>query len=124
MDNPRADPTTSRPAATGREQELWEPTMHDVLLAQRRIAPHLAPTPLLKPAALARALGCEAYVKCENLQPVGAFKVRGGVNLVAALSEQGGPGPAGLATASTGNHYEILAWSALAAEGAPPGARR
>jgi threonine dehydratase len=101
MDNPRAEPATSRQPATGRDQELWEPTIHDVLLAQRRIAPHLTPTPLLKPAALARALGCEAYVKCENLQPVGAFKVRGGVNLVAALVEQGGPGPAGLATAST-----------------------
>ena len=112
MDNPRAEPATSRQPATGRDQELWEPTIHDVLLAQRRIAPHLTPTPLLKPAALARALGCEAYVKCENLQPVGAFKVRGGVNLVAALVEQGGPGPAGLATASTGNHGQSIAYAA------------
>jgi threonine dehydratase len=93
-------------------QELWEPTIHDVLLAQRRIAPHLQPTPLLKPAALERILGCDAYVKCENLQPVGAFKVRGGVNLVAALSEQGRLGPAGLATASTGNHGQSIAYAA------------
>jgi len=112
MDNPRAEPATSRQPATGRDQELWEPTIHDVLLAQRRIAPHLTPTPLLKPAALARALGCEAYVKCENLQPVGAFKVRGGVNLVAALVEQGGLGPPGLATASTGNHGQSIAYAA------------
>src|SRR5437867_9905516 len=100
MDNPRADPATSRQPGTVRDQELWEPTMHDVLLAQQRIAPHLEPTPLLKPAALARALGCDAYVKCENLQPVGAFKVRGGINLVAALYEQGCLGPAGLAAAA------------------------
>src|ERR671926_249460 len=108
MDNPRAQPTTSRQPATGRDQALWEPTIHDVLLAQRRIAPHLAPTPLLKPAALARALGCEVYVKCENLQPVGAFKVRGGVNLVAALHDQ--LSPAGLAASSTGNHGQSIAY--------------
>src|SRR5437868_15298670 len=97
MDNPRTQPAPSRQPASGRHQELWEPTIHDVLLAQRRSAPHLTPTPLLKPAALARALGCEAYVKCENLQPVGAFKVRGGVNLVAARRDhrarQGGVRP-------------------------------
>ena len=108
VDNPRAQPPTSRQPATGRDQELWEPTIHDVLLAQRRLAPHLVPTPLLKPAALVRALGCEAYIKCESLQPLGAFKVRGGVNLRAALVEQGRPGPAGPATASRGNLNERL----------------
>src|SRR5207237_5871727 len=88
------------------------PAMHAGRAAPRRPAPHRAPPPLLSPAALARALGCDAYVKCENLQPVGAFKVRGGVNLVAALYEQGCLGPAGLATASTGNHGQSIAYAA------------
>ncbi|HKO24656.1 MAG TPA: hypothetical protein VJY65_07945, partial [Chloroflexota bacterium] len=65
MDNLPAQPAPSQQPTSGHDQELWEPTIHDVLLAQRRIAPHLTPTPLLKPAALARALGCEAYIKCE-----------------------------------------------------------
>ena len=36
------------------------------------------PTPLLHSLALSDQLGCDVYLKCENLQPVGAFKVRGG----------------------------------------------
>ena len=61
MDNPPAQPAPSRQPATGRDQEVWEPTIHDVLLAQQRMTPHLTPTPLLKPAALARALSCAPY---------------------------------------------------------------
>jgi threonine dehydratase len=99
-----------RAQTTGEGAPLWEPTIHDVLLARRRIAPYLEPTPCLRAAALGRALGCDAYVKCENLQPVGAFKVRGGVNLVAALHDR--LSPAGLATSSTGNHGQSIAYAA------------
>jgi threonine dehydratase len=95
---------------TGEGAPLWEPTIHDVLLARRRIAPYLEPTPCLRAAALGRALGCDAYVKCENLQPVGAFKVRGGVNLVAALHDQ--LSSTGLAASSTGNHGQSIAYAA------------
>lgn len=91
---------------------LQRPTIHDVLLARRRIAPYLAPTPLLRPPALGRALACDAYLKCENLQPVGAFKVRGGVNLVAAERQAGALNPAGLVAASTGNHGQSIAFAA------------
>ena len=61
------------------------PTLADVLKARRSIAPYLPVTPSLEPPGLALALGCRAVLKCENLNPTGAFKVRGGVNLVAAL---------------------------------------
>src|SRR5919202_383506 len=100
------------PVETTRRDERAErqPTIHDVLLARRRIAPYLEPTPCLRAAALGRALGCDAYVKCENLQPVGAFKVRGGVNLVAALHDR--LSPAGLAASSTGNHGQSIAYAA------------
>src|SRR5206468_154760 len=64
------------------------PTLADVLRARAAIAPYLTPTPTLEPAALGEALGCRAYLKCENLTPTGAFKVRGGVNLLAALTPE------------------------------------
>jgi len=54
------------------------PTFGDVLAARRRIAPYLRPTPLFEYAALDEMTGTQVYVKHENHQPVGAFKVRGG----------------------------------------------
>ena len=62
------------------------PTFADVLAARRRIAAHLRPTPLFRYPALDELLGTQVHVKHENHQPVGAFKLRGGVNLVAQLS--------------------------------------
>jgi threonine dehydratase len=86
------------------------PTLADVLRARRAIAPYLAPTPSLEPVELARALGCRVVLKCENLNPTGAFKVRGGVNLLASLE------PAvrarGVVAASTGNHGQSVAYAA------------
>jgi threonine dehydratase len=89
----------------------WQvPTLADVLAARRRIAPHLRPTPLYGYAGLDDLLGCEVFVKHENHQPVGAFKVRGGVNLVAQLSD--GERGRGVITASTGNHGQSIAFAA------------
>ena len=64
------------------------PDLSEVLAAQRRIAAHLRPTPLFTYPALDRSTGARVHVKHENHQPVGAFKVRGGVNLVARLSDE------------------------------------
>ncbi|MDA8347050.1 MAG: pyridoxal-phosphate dependent enzyme [Thermaerobacter sp.] len=90
--------------------ELLLPTFRDVLLARRRVAPYLTPTPLIRPAALSRALGMDLYLKLENLQPIGAFKVRGGLNLVAAeLDDLRGRR---LFAASTGNHGLSVAYAA------------
>jgi threonine dehydratase len=89
----------------------WQvPTLSDVLEARRRISPHLRPTPLYRYGALDELLGAEVFVKHENHQPVGAFKVRGGVNLVSQLSadERG----RGIIAASTGNHGQSLAYAA------------
>jgi len=86
------------------------PTLGDVLLARRRIAPYLAPTPLVQPSGLARRLGVTLYLKLENLQPIGAFKVRGGVNLVAA--ERDSLAGRRLYAASTGNHGQSIAYAA------------
>jgi threonine dehydratase len=85
-------------------------TLADVLEARRRIAPHLRPTPLYPYAGLDELLGAEVWVKHENHQPVGAFKVRGGVNLVAQLDEE--ERRRGLIAASTGNHGQSVAYAA------------
>jgi threonine dehydratase len=92
------------------------PTFEDILAAQRRIAPHLSPTPLHRYAALDELIGAEVYVKHENHQPVGAFKVRGGLNLIAQLT--GAERAAGVVTASTGNHGLSIAFAAIRALGA------
>ena len=85
-------------------------TLADVLEARRRISPHLRATPLYPYAGLDELLGAEVWVKHENHQPVGAFKVRGGVNLVSQLSED--ERSRGLIAASTGNHGQSIAYAA------------
>ena len=90
--------------------EFAEPTLADVYAAQCRIAPHLAPTPLHRYSALDDYLGCAAFVKHENYQPVGAFKVRGGVNLACMLTAD--EKSRGLISASTGNHRQSVAFGA------------
>ena len=71
---------------------------------------YLPRTPLQHNLALSRELGCEAYVKLENLQPIGAFKVRGGVYLASTLSKE--ERERGIIGASTGNHGQSLAYGA------------
>jgi threonine dehydratase len=88
---------------------LVPPTLDDVQAARAAIAPYLPPTPLLRSWKLSERLGCDYYIKCESLQPVGAFKVRGGVNLVAGLSDA--ERRAGLVAASTGNHGQSIAFA-------------
>ncbi len=84
-------------------------TPDDVLAARQRIAPYLSPTPLYEWPGLAARLGCTYLLKHENHQPTGAFKVRGGVNLVAAASEQ--ERSRGFIGVSTGNHGQSLAFA-------------
>jgi threonine dehydratase len=86
------------------------PDLADVLAARGRIAPYLQPTALYRYPALDAVTGTQTFVKHENHQPVGAFKVRGGINLISQL------GPAererGVITASTGNHGQSVAYAA------------
>ncbi|RLI17910.1 threonine ammonia-lyase, partial [Candidatus Bathyarchaeota archaeon] len=53
------------------------PTFLDILEARRRIAPYLQRTPLRYYHGLSKLLGCDVYVKHEETNPTGAFKVRG-----------------------------------------------
>ena len=86
------------------------PTLGDVFQARERIMPYLAPTPLIAPRGLAKLTDADFHLKLENLQPIGAFKVRGGVNLVAA--ERHRLGGSKLFAASTGNHGQSVAYAA------------
>jgi threonine dehydratase len=93
-------------AATG----LQPPRFPDVLEARRRIRAHLDPTPLRHYPGLSALVGADVWVKHENFQPTGAFKVRGGINLVSQLSED--ERRRGVIAASTGNHGQSIAYAA------------
>jgi threonine dehydratase len=86
------------------------PDLDDVLAARRRIAPYLQPTALLGYPALDALTDARVLVKHENHQPIAAFKVRGGVNLISQLSEE--DRRRGVVTASTGNHGQSIAYAA------------
>lgn len=89
---------------------MQAPNFRDVLAAKHRIRPYLARTPLHRYPALDALLGTTTYVKHENYQPVGAFKVRGGINLVSRLSSE--ERARGVIAVSTGNHGQSVAYAA------------
>src|SRR5688500_16203241 len=86
------------------------PSYADVLDALPRVHAVLNPTLLRNWPGLSALLGCEFHLKHENHQPVGAFKVRGGINLVGTLSKE--ERAAGILGVSTGNHGQSLAFAA------------
>lgn len=103
------------------------PTLRDVLAAQAVVRRYLSPTPLYHYPTLDGLLGAEVYIKHENYQPIGAFKVRGGINFMAHLPAE--DRARGVVTASTGNHGQSIAYAAqlfgvraviVAPEGANP----
>jgi threonine dehydratase len=89
---------------------LVAPGFDDVLAARERISRYLKPTALHRYPALDELVGTQTWVKHENHQPICAFKVRGGINLVAQLSDD--ERRRGIITASTGNHGQSIAYSA------------
>ena len=74
----------------------------EIVQANKAIRPQVPVTPLERSHALSAALGCEAWLKCEHLQPTGSFKVRGAANKIRGLSAEALR--AGVVTASSGNH--------------------
>ncbi|MDQ3821842.1 MAG: pyridoxal-phosphate dependent enzyme, partial [Actinomycetota bacterium] len=86
------------------------PGQDDLFDARERIAPYLDPTPLRSYPSLSELVGAEVWVKHDNFLPTGAFKVRGGVNLVSRLDAA--ERRTGVACASTGNHGQSIAYAA------------
>ncbi len=87
-----------------------QPTFRDVLAAATVVRRFLTPTPLYHHPLLDGLLGAEVYIKHENYQPIGAFKVRGGLNFMAHLDADGRR--RGVVSASTGNHGQSIAYAA------------
>ena len=86
---------------------LAPPALADVLAAQPRVYAHMRASPLLNHPLLDDWVGCRVWVKHENHNPTGAFKIRGGLNLVALLADD--ERRRGVIAASTGNHGQSLA---------------
>ena len=89
---------------------MQPPTLADVLEARTRLAPYLRPTPLREYPSLGRLLDATVFVKHENHLPTGAFKVRGGINLVSQLTSD--ERRRGVVASSTGNHGQSIAFGA------------
>jgi threonine dehydratase len=83
------------------------PVFEDVLAARPRVYAHMRPSALLNHPVLDEWVGCRTWIKHENHNPTGAFKIRGGLNLVAQLSAE--ERRRGVIAASTGNHGQSLA---------------
>jgi threonine dehydratase len=82
----------------------------DIVAARRLLAKSLTPTPLVTHPLLSQRLGAEAHVKLENTVPLGSFKLRGGLHLLASLTAE--QRARGLVTATRGNHGQSLACAA------------
>jgi len=86
------------------------PTLQDIQQAAERIKPYAHHTPVLTSESLNRKVGAKVYLKCENMQKVGAFKFRGACNAVYLLSDE--EAKCGVCTHSSGNHAQALALAA------------
>lgn len=86
------------------------PTKQDIASAHERIKPFITRTPLLTNEQLDEQLGCKLFFKCENLQKIGAFKMRGAMNAALGLTHD--ELKRGIATHSSGNHAQAIARAA------------
>ena len=79
-------------------------------LAEKTIKPYIHRTPVLTNKSINEITGIDFYFKCENFQKIGAFKIRGGMNATLSLSPEQLKN--GIATHSSGNHAQALAYAA------------
>ena len=90
------------------------PKKADIIVAEKRIHQYVHRTPVFTSAQLNEILGVDVYFKCENLQKVGAFKMRGASNAILSLSKSALK--KGIATHSSGNHAQAVALTAKLAK--------
>ena len=86
------------------------PTLLDVIEARRRIQPYIVRTPLHHYPSLDRLIGAEVWVKHENHQALGSFKMRGALNVVSQLTED--ERRKGVIAATSGNFGQGIAYAA------------
>jgi threonine dehydratase len=80
--------------------------------ARARIAASVHRTPLVSSRQLSGRVGMPVYLKCENLQKTGSFKVRGALHRLLRLTDE--ERRRGVVTISAGNHAQAVAWAARA----------
>src|SRR5918997_1026098 len=102
----RRSSTSIRMATTPRTA----PTLADVEAARARIAGVARVTPVYSSETLGKRTGRQVFLKAENLQRTGSFKIRGAVNKIGALTPE--ERAAGVVAASAGNHGQAVAWAA------------
>ncbi len=85
-------------------------TKEQIEEAHQRIKPFIHRTALLRSATLNKMAGADLVFKCENFQKIGAFKIRGAMNAVTLLSKEQLQN--GIATHSSGNHAQAIAYAA------------
>jgi threonine dehydratase len=111
-DSKKTSKKTSKEASKKAAKKTQKKTvkLSDVRSAAAFLGKHLPPSPLLYNPWMSASYGCEIYLKLENMQPIGSFKIRGATNRIAALT------PAerkkGVVAASAGNHAQGVAWGA------------
>jgi threonine dehydratase len=86
------------------------PTLADIEAARARLEGIARVTPVYGSETVSRLAGREVWLKAENLQRTGAFKIRGAVNKIATLGDE--ERAAGVVAASAGNHGQAVAWAA------------
>ncbi len=89
---------------------LKEPTIRDVYAARRVISPYILRTPLRRYTGLCDLLDADVWVKHENMQVMGSFKPRGGLNRIGSSSQE--ERERGFVSASSGNHGQSVAFAA------------
>lgn len=85
-------------------------TKEAIEIAAERIEPYIHHTPVLTNKSLNEMFGIDFYFKCENFQKIGAFKIRGGMNASLSLTIEARE--KGVATHSSGNHAQAMAYAA------------
>lgn len=85
-------------------------TKEQIEQAHERIKPFIHQTPVLTSTYVNSIAGAELFFKCENFQKIGAFKIRGGMNAVLSLPKDQQAN--GIATHSSGNHAQAIAYAA------------
>ena len=86
------------------------PTLQDVISAGERIGPYITRTPLHRHRSLDRLVGAEVYVKHENHQTLGSFKVRGALNVISQLTPE--EKSKGVVAATSGNFGQGISFAA------------
>lgn len=93
-----------------KSKKSWDVTLTDIQAAKQDLSAYIQPTPLLYNAWLSDEYGCEIYLKLENMQPIGSFKIRGATYKIASLTKE--EKKRGVIAASAGNHAQGVAWGA------------